>query len=340
MPLQRVCPRSASGFSLVEVLVTLVVLSMVLVIVLGMTSQVATVWKRSSQRMEEFQGARLALDTITRSLGSATLNTYYDYYDAARKRRTADNAATFVPDTYGRYSELEFVCGKALVALPRPQVTQAIFFQSPQGYSQAASYAPLGATLNSVGFYIDFNSDADDRPGFLASLLQRSPPRWRYRLMQFLQPTESLSVYDNPDHGWFTAPLGGTRPPVRLLAENIVACVFCPLRPLDPPGTYLAPRFEYDSRMAWTSGDQPDAMNQLPPVVRVVLVALDEASVARIQGKSTSPPDLGIDFSRVFQNAANLDDDIQSVKAALAQRHLNFSVFSVDVALRGALLTK
>ncbi|SDT89115.1 Verru_Chthon cassette protein C [Verrucomicrobium sp. GAS474] len=333
--------RKRKGFSLVEVLVTLVVLSMVLVIVFGMTGQIAMVWKRSSQKMEEFQGARLALDAITRTVGNATLNVYYDYYNAARQRRTSANASTFIPQVYGRYSELEFVCGKSLVSLPRPQISQAIFFQAPLGYTQqTGTYSQLNSTLNTVGFYLEFNNDAADRPGFFASMLHRSPPRWRYRLMQFMQPTENFSVYDAQDHSWFTAPLNGASPPVRLLAENIVACVFCPLSPLDTKGSSLAPNFEYDSRMTWTTGAQPDPMNQLPPIVRVVLIAVDEASMARVQGQSASLPSLGFDPSNVFVSSAQLDGDIETVKAALAARHLNFTVFSVDVAVRGARWNK
>ncbi|MDD5262956.1 MAG: competence system putative prepilin ComGE, partial [Methylacidiphilales bacterium] len=336
------------GFSILEVLVALAILSIIMLVILKIITETGRAWKSSSAKIEAFQSARMAFETMNRSLGQATLNTYYDYYDATRNKRTNTNSATFVPDVYGRYSELQFISGKSLVTTPRQQVSHSVFFQTPLGYSaNSGSYGQLEGLLNSVGFYIEFNSDQADRPSFFSALPGSSSKiRYRYRLMQMLQPSEQLSTYSVTDTSWFTGPINSGSPPTRLLAENILACVIYPHMPGDTTGTsapaptpapiLLTGDYEYNTRVAWTSGAQPPTMNQLPPLVEVVLIAADEISMLRVQGTSTTQPSLGFDYSSVFQIPANLDADIQTVSQALISKHVKFRVFRRDIVIRQA----
>jgi len=330
-----------SGFSLVEVLVASAILIVIVGIVFVMTNQTEQVLQFSSSKIEAFEGARSAFDVITRAVSGATLNTYADYYDASGNRRTAANISTFVPNVYGRCSELEFACGKNLLTSPQ-QITHSLFFQAPLSYTQSTSYTNLASLLNVVGFYLEFDSDAASRPSFLSSI---APARWRYRLMQLLQPTENFSIYPLPatagSHNWFTTPLAAATPPVRLLAENIVALVICPRLATDVASpnypSSLTSNYEYDSSVAWSGNPpQPTNMNQMPPMVRIVLIAVDERSMLRLQGTATSQPNLGFDYANVFQSTANLDQDIATVEAALTSKNLNYRVFQTDVAIRGA----
>ena len=340
----RKSPRSP-GFSLIEILVALAILSLIMVIVLQMISETERTWKHSAGRTQGFQSGRIAFETVYRSVSEATLNTYYDYYASDRSRRTTLNSAGFVPVVYGRYSELHFISGKQLVTQPRPQITHSVFFQTPASYTATtASYGTMTSLLNGVGFYIDFTSDAADRPTFFSGLTKQPPASYRYRLMEFFQPTEELTVYGSTTGtAWFTTPLKATSPRTVLLAENIIACVICPHLPneLTPatPGTTLSTDYEYDSRVAstpWTAGAQPANMHQLPPLVRVVLIAVDEASMVKIQGTSTAQPDLGFNYSLVFQKPVNLTADIATVSDALTAKHINFRVFQTDVPVRSA----
>lgn len=346
-----------AGFTLVEVLASMTILIIIVGMVISMTNQTSKAWTYSSEKIGSFQSARFAFETITRAVSNATLNTYYDYYDATRQRRTQSNVATFAPNIFGRCSELEFVCGKNLIA---NQVTHAVFFQTPLSYTQnQVAYGQMQSLLNVVGFYIKFADDSATRPAFLSP---STPKRSRYRLMELVQPTEQFSVYNYqatnqpPNHDWFTAPAALTAgAPTRLLAENIIACVIwpklareTPTTP-DPDGPPLAPNFEYDSNIAnatpplvWTAGQpQPPTMNQLPPVVRIMLVAVDERSMARLQGTSTAPPDLGIDLGSIFQTASQLysetgQDDLTLLGNALTAKKLNYRIFQTDVAIHGA----
>ena len=347
--------RACHSFSLIEMLVALTIFAVILVIVAQVISQTERAWKFSSDKIQAFQGARIAFDTMYRTLGESTLNNYYDYYNASYVPFTtyaATNTATintFVPAYYGRNSDLHFISGKALVTLPRTPVTQSVFFQTPISYTATStSYGNMNSLLNAVGFYIDFNSDQTAWPSFFTSLSPQAAPRYRYRLMEFLQPTEQMTVYSSTSgNAWFTAPVQATSPSVYVLAENIIACVVCPHLPGEmipgssTTGTALIPQnnYEYDSRVAstpWTSGAQPVQMHQLPPLVRLVLIAVDETSMIQIMGTSTSQPNLGFSYSSVFQNPANLTTDIATVSAALTAKHLNSRVFQTDVPIRGA----
>lgn len=340
-----------AGFSILEVLVAITILSMIMLVIFQIIHETGRAWKSSSAKIEAFQSARMAFETMSRSLGEATLNTYYDYYDSQRKRRGITDTSTtvqsinFVPDTYGRYSELHFISGKNLITLPRPQVTHSVFFQSPLGHTaNTASYGKLQGLLNSVGFYVEFNSDAADRPTFFSALPSSSAKtRWRYRLMHLLQPSELNTVYTVTDNSWFTAPISSTSPPTRLLAENIIACVIYPHLANDTTGTatpttvpVLTGNYEYNTRVGWSGGNQPATMNQLPPLVQIVLIAVDEVSMLRLQGAGTSPPSLGFDYPDVFQNPSQLEQDINTVSQALINKNIKYRIFRRDIAIRQA----
>ncbi len=321
------------GFSLLEALVSMVVLSSILMVCMGLLNTTGKAWKASSEKIDEFQSARRAFERISRTLSQATLNTYYDYYDSSRTRRQPSNAATFVPDVYGRQSELQFISGKNLLTGARTQVTHSVFFAAPLGYTQTADYSEMAKLLDAMGFFVEFDSDETSRPGFLAQLPSPPAPRWRYRLLEFRQPTENLSIYKVSDHSWISTGLAAATPPVYVIAENIIACVILPK--LAEDATTLAPDYEYDSRTPWTSGTQPATMHQLPPIVQVVLIAVSEGSMARLQNGSALP-DLGFSYAEVFQTAANLEADLTTVTDALERKRLHYRVFRADVALREA----
>jgi uncharacterized protein (TIGR02599 family) len=136
-PVNVLPPRvpGCRAFSLVEMLVAVAIFVMILLIVTQLISTTEQAWQRSSGTIQAFQSARIAFDTVYRTLSEATLNTYYDYYNASYVSFTsyaANNTSSsfnFVPKYYGRNSELHFISGKALVTAPRTQVTQSIFFQ-------------------------------------------------------------------------------------------------------------------------------------------------------------------------------------------------------------------
>lgn len=323
-----------------------VVFLLLIGIVLKMTQATADSWSSSTGKTEGFRDARMAFSTITKALSQATLNTYFDYANTTGDFRDAASGA-FTPSRYLRRSDLHFITGKSLLqsAVTNP-VTHSLFFQAPLGYTRAATYSEMNGLLNACGFYVFYGSDPDI-PSSLASVL---PVPKRFRLMQFLQPSENLAIYDSSVTGnktnwnstkWFTDAMGQSDPPVSQLAENVVAMVVFPKyseRDSAVAGGLLSDNYEYDSRNAAST----ETHNQMPPVVEVILVVIDETSASRL-GESSSPPNLGLDS--LFKEASKLDADLASLEKNLGALPgntsgntipLRYQIFRTEVALRGA----
>jgi uncharacterized protein (TIGR02599 family) len=190
--------------------------------------------------------------------------------------------------------------------------------------------------------------------------------------MQFIQPTEQLAVYNysftsgTSPNVWFATPLSTSHNTVvRALANNVIGLIIWP-KQTDTSTDTLAPTYAFDSRLAlnsgaktttastpWTpgSGPQPLQMNQMPPILRIALVALDEPSAKVLQGSGTTLPakittafaqnNLGTDSKPLFTTAANMDSDLlylQNGPSGLAKitPHLNFRIFNTTIIVRSA----
>lgn len=318
------------AFTILEMLVSVSVLLIILLVIFSITQQTGNAWRSTNSKIEAFQRARAAFEAITQNLGQATLNTYYDYYDAAGDRRTNANASTFSPRNYGRYSDLHFVSGKSLLA---GQFGHSVFFQTPAGYSDAAAYQDMDTLLNACGFFVSYDKDVTV-PGFLATIPNKPSDRYRFRLFEYLQPSQNLSVFaDTTGNDWFTGPLASTSAPTRQVADNVIALVIVPR---NPQGADLTSNFEYDSRKGNTptsSLKQSPTNNQLPPLVEVIMVAVDETSAARIC-TSSAAPDLGV--GSLFQTPDAIEANLKTLEDTLNDQHLTYRIFRTTVALRNA----
>jgi uncharacterized protein (TIGR02599 family) len=160
----------------------------------------------------------------------------------------------------------------------------------------------------------------------------------------------------------------------RPIAENVIALILLPKLPerQDASGAALAPSYNFNSRIAlgaasdseWPGaspafpGDSFSAVNangksvsmtrhhQLPPIMRAVMIVIDEATASRLQGASTTVPS-AIDLSNtgLFTDASKLAEDIQSVEDICNAKtgnitgntqKLNYRVFSTDIIMRQA----
>lgn len=327
------------GFSLVEMMVAVTILSFLLLIMLSITNEIGASWKTTTAQIESYQGARSAFERMTQRIGQATLNGYYDYFDASGNGASS-TSYNHIPARIGRQSDLHFISGKAL--LPK-QVTHAVFFQAALGQA-GKDYSSLRSLLNACGYYVVFGDDSSNsslsgKPSFLSAF---SSPRYRYRLMEFSQASEDLKIYSSSGTQWFSDPLSGTPPAARVLTENIIALVLLPKQSDTTEASIsssqrIGANYEYNSRTTWgnTSTTQPAQMNQLCPVLRVVMVAIDEASAQRLQGNSQTEPDLGFSYAGLFQSADQLQADLATVESALSKKRINYRIFQSDIPLRG-----
>ena len=104
--------KKRAAFSLIELLISLAVLSVLVVLAASLIGTIQDVWKRSSARTEQFRSARQALETISARLSQATLNPYW----------VVQTNASGVPVRYERQSDLRFLTAQAptLTALAQP----------------------------------------------------------------------------------------------------------------------------------------------------------------------------------------------------------------------------
>lgn len=406
-------PVRPGGFTIIELLVATVVFSGLLLILAVTTNQTSDVWRRSAAKVEQFQSARRGFESMTRRLSQATLNTYWDYeYEITGTGATRILDMSKLPLGYARQSELRFRSGPMETMAPKEGVlrpTHGVFFQAPLGFTAPGvgdeeldpglaidlrRLNPLGDLLNSWGYFVEAGSDKEFVPEFLRTVIQ---PRRRYRLMQFMEPTERSMIDDpaaDPDpndknsgrmiirnenwnlpwNGWFVEPMKRTKDsPLRVLSENIVALVILPrLSQQDEAErarhrlSMLAPLYDYDSKRnsnnatavadplnpknRGVASDQPEAVNpknQLPPVVTVAMVAIDELSAQRL-ADSTSEDDLalGLQWEELFVDANLLEDNVDTADSGdgdlfklekqLIAKRLNYRVYTSNVPIRGA----
>ncbi len=331
--------RSGKGFTLVEMLVSLALLSVISVLLVSMTNSTASTWRYATAKIEQFSGATAGFEAITRRLSQATLNTYWDYDSPT------------APKKYLRQSDLRFISGntQTLVSKTSPRrPTHGIFFQAPLGFvDDTDKFGGLDNLLNTWGYYVEFNKDT--RPDFINNLPTAPPLRYRYRLMELMQPSNGLSIYSYTSgkplytgKDWFSVPMASATPPAHVLAENVIALVLLPKFSKNEKNSggsayseyALAPLYSYDSTT--TNADAGlNPKNQLPPVVQVTLVAIDEASASRI-AKGTTPPSFDSQLSTLFTNAQNYDADLKTLQTTLIASHIGYRVFTTNVSIRAA----
>lgn len=352
------------GFTLVETLVAVSALVLMLALMLSITTYVSKTVIAVSSKIDAYAAARAAFDLMGQKLSQATLNTYWDY----------DNPLT--PTTYLRQSDLEFLVRQNV---QYSGYGQEVYFQTPADYSSDTSIRSTDGLLNACGYFIQYGSSQGFQPGLLPTATYN---RYRFRLMQGLEATENFAVYSSwptvPANGsaasaWTTYWTGtwtnywsqlswianisnqGTgalnATDVEPLADNVIALVVWPrLSTVDDAlGTKLAqnpasPTYVYDSQYKAfpTTGTQPLWANQMPPTVQLTLITISEASAARIDTKSATPPSvittaLGTNASTgagVFTNPLNYQSDLTYVSQQLAQNHIDFRILNTSVAMR------
>lgn len=344
------CGSGRPAFTLVELMVAMTILTVILLTLAAVVQQTTRSWGLARGQLEQFREAEVAFDAITRRISDAVLNTYYDYeFPGGNTSQT--------PTRYVRQSELHFVSGQAragsatpplLPDLARAAAGHAVFFQGPFGDHDTTDWTGLNTLLNSWGYFVTFGDDSDRRPAFLSP--DNPSPRHRFRLVEFRQPAEEFLVYreklsatgTSPAtlYRWFRQPVttGGS---LETLAENVVALILRPLAPegdLDRP-TDLAPSYHYDTRAfqhnVGGAFQRERSRHQLPPLLEITLVVMDEASAVRLQSlHGDQPPDFGI--GSLFQNAAAFDDDIQTLAATLDEQRVSHRILTRTVRLRNA----
>ena len=375
---------SMQAFTLIELMLSTAVLTLLMALMLTVVGQTQQIWVRSSGKVSQFQASRNAFEAMTRNVSQATLNTYYDLtFDGTTGNTKGYSRKSDLHFVSGKSAQAKFL-GTDAATYP----THAVFFQAPLGLTtqtagtgaaQAKKYRMLSNLLTVGGYYVKWGTDPNVPP-FIAP--PKFPDRYRYRLMEVIQAAESFGVNDTvrlpKTTDWIKTALGITPLPVssdpsaptgtqnssRVLAENIVALIILPkLSDKDNAAPFLSPNYEYDSRPADSAGkpklwkditngsNEYRQFNQLPPVIRVTMVAIDELSAVRQQATSTSAPTWTNNLFQSATSEADVAKDLGDPESPMADTliyrlspppgtgttpKMNYRVYTMDVVIRGS----
>jgi uncharacterized protein (TIGR02599 family) len=317
------------SFTLVEMLVAMAVLAILMLLAFQMISQTSGIWISSNSKMSQSREARVAFNSIVLRLSQATVDQYYGY--EYQNVGTA-SAVTNIP-TYPiiRRSELGFISGVATNILSGTSTAvltsancpaHAVFFVAPLGIVKTtATYGHLPSLLNVCGYYIQWSNKDLDCP-YVGSTTFAGPlpataasANYRFRLMQFVQPSEYMSVYSqtipfsasNTNGNYavgFPSPL--VTPPawqitalnnspttggISQLAKNVIGLFLLPAMSSTDGSGGIAPGFLYNSQTVGSPGPATTSVNRVPPVMRVVMYTIDEKSAQTLSASygSTMP---------------------------------------------------
>ena len=177
--------------------------------------------------------------------------------------------------------------------------------------------------------------------------------KYRYRMMQAIQPTENFQIYTSSTasttNAWVTGLNGstgvnGTAWPI---ADNVIALIVWPRLSAiqDPTGAVISGSYLYDARVPLTAAMTtfPLQYAQAPPMVQVTMVLIDEASAQRLDTNSSTEPAVissALDVSgtasheKLFTDVTQYTSDLQILTGSLSAAHINYQVLSSVVNLR------
>lgn len=345
--------ENRSAFSLIELMVAMGILTILMLMMTVLLDQIQRSWRFSESRISQFREARVAFDLMAKNIGQGSLNTYWDM---------VINEEGDI-ERYAPTSELHFITmndvSSALPATSTQQPTgHAVFFQAPLGFS--TEYRNLNNLFNARGYFVSFGSDRRFKPSFVDSA-----DRYRFRLMEFRPPAEANQVFqdgkeerekgeDQEFDQWYKQALsvgeGDFESHLNPLAENILTIIISPRDSLEDAGSSrnenfsaIAPNYSYDSNDPTRVKDPDDEFSsftqQVPPLIRVTMVAIDETAAVQNESGSSIPQDIVGPLPRLFKQTQNFTQDIQELSRHLDEKKINHKVFSTMVLLRSAKWT-
>lgn len=343
----------ASAFSLIELMVAMGILTILMLMLTVLLDQIQRSWRFSESRISQFREARVAFDLMAKNMGQASLNTYWDMVTNEKGEI----------ERYAPTSELHFITLNDVSVDLKPTATQTplghgIFFQAPLGFS--TKFRNLNNLFNARGYFVSWGSDKRFKPSFVDS-----PDRYRFRLMEFRPPAESNQVFqDGKDERdkdseqkfdqWYKQALsvgdGDFESHLNPLAENIIAVIISPRDSIENSTSMrnqnyseIAPSYSYDSNDPTRVRDPKDEFSsftqQVPPLIRLTMIAIDETAAVREAEGSAIPEDIYGEIDSLFKNTSSFTTDIEKVSKDLNDKGINHKVFSTLVLLRSAKWT-
>ena len=359
------CARlGAAAFTLVELMVATGVVVLLAAVLFALISHFTENVRTTRSTADELETAQRAFETLTRRVGQATLNSYWESYVVSGSIRR-----------YERISELRFACGpmqagaSPLADLRAKQERMfpghGICFQATTGQTgitRDPALTGLENLLNTWGYFVEAGRDELQAPAILPPQVAGRPIA--PRLMELREPTQQLCLYRYTNgvankyyagFEWFRAPLAD-RALVRTVAENIAALIILPkltaqeTERLQPGATgeerdaFLAPHLFYHSATVPPPNTEParNMRHRLPATVEITMVALNAATVARLYHPDDLDP---LKLRDAFLDARTLHTELQldpaqpaldSLERRLIAAHASYRLFTAAVPIRSA----
>ncbi|PTX97465.1 hypothetical protein DB346_20945 [Verrucomicrobia bacterium LW23] len=317
------------AFTLVELMVSLVMMTLLLTLFFSMVVEISKVWQQAQARMEPRVSGRTVLDILGRELEMAAL---------PEDRLMLYTSTTATP--VGTAMNLQMLVNP-------PQLTAATFLNPHAVFWQAPAVSAQEGNMAELGYFIRW--DTTTKPGNPRATLYRmciKPGDAQYRI--YSDPTAWLSdsivdaaapaidaaAADNIYKGW--------------MADNVIGLWVRCLDPLGNPITRTALAttygpYVYDSRLgySYTSGTKTmvcsgrtvstsnyQILATLPPSMEVAIVILDAAAADRLTAKPTYP-------ASATPTRASFWKDIDDFVAALPpQVRKGARIYSTRVTLK------
>ena len=336
-----------AGFTLIEIMISVAILSVILFLCFSIISNTEEVIHKNSSKIKVFTDAREAFYKIQKNLQQASLNTYWDY------ERNEEGS----PISYLRKSELHFVSGNARELGIENSFSHGIFFFAPLGYTEKDSLKDLKNLMNARGYYISYTDNLSFLPRFLRNSFS-FPKKYRFRLIELRIPAEENKIYDVDGSGgnlneltnkekfnfyrWFSDFIPGKN--TYILADNICALIVTPLSSStrnnsnERERNQIAPEYFYDTReREWGRENKRTraTYNRLPQSLRITLVAMTKDSANRLSKhgqESINAPNLGIE--NLFQIAENYEEDLEILEEEFKKRAIDYKIFSAIIPIK------
>jgi uncharacterized protein (TIGR02599 family) len=363
--------RKHSGFSLLELLASTAVVGGVMIVIASAIATMQNAYVRTRSKIDTFRSAQAAMETVSRRLGMATLNSRLEVF----KDKTTNNE-----EAYRRQSDLHFYSGPVsnIPGNNGDQVGHAVFFQAPLGVDDVLArdqtiyrHDRLHHALNAWGYFIELTTDDAQRPSFMSEADLGRRPKLRFRLMEFRQPTDEFALFrtatgDSTERPAISADtantldavLGHTRQAfvpdtrgqraVSVVAENIVAMFLRPISGGTGPGSQdaqryaIAPNLEYDTRAFQYSSTSTSELirHRLPPAVELTFVAVAEETwqkigeddAGRARGQALMQQ-IRAQVSSGFRDATSFDSQLQQLQRFLDNNKIDHRILVQTIPL-------
>ncbi len=360
-----------------EMLVSIAILSIILLVLFGMLQQVANSLRYTNSKIDEFGKVRAAFESISERLGQSTLNAYWDYnkpmaptqYIRQAELRFVCGGASGIIDTPVAHTEQHYTDAVFFQA-PLGLVTNStngVLKNLLNSWGYLVEYGPDtnflptffgGANATTRFRLLEFTEPSENLAvyQYTSGLTGTTPLNLTYATnppLTGLNVSSQFTPAGNNGREWFLNSLytSGTThvaaDKIHVLADNVIALILLPKLSLtkDPTGTALAPNYNYDSTgdlqtktttSTITTGDLTE-VNQLPPIVQVTMVAIDEASAKRLSANTVALGAVQAALqSPYFQLSASYTSDLANLQSLLVADHLNFRIFTTDVYIKEA----